>query len=331
MIKGFESLGGTVVFFGLVSIFIYCFLLRPLLAPPATRHQRQDGAGNRRQQAQQQQQQQRQGAVGGGAGQQQQQMGASTAMRAKHTRVPVHVTSASAKIAAPGGMNLLIDGLLAFRHSKAGSYEQSSELDGDRIADNKKDRARILARLLAADSEGIPSRSTTSNSGSATGASSSSSSSAAQPPGKGSTLVICVPETEVDCSKLRRVLYLLGTYYNLLVILAVDSANKESGDDGPAAIKKKQKELIDKLRGRVSAELPADVLPDHRIVVASTISGRVAFVRQLQRVELVVEFDPEVQSQLSRFGHRVVLYPSVGSVGDVSRSSSVSRLGGVLS
>jgi hypothetical protein len=57
-----------------------------------------------------------------------------------------------------------------------------------------------------------------------------------------------------------------------------------------------------------SLPVPADVLPSHRIVAASTVAGRVAFVRQVQRVGLVVDFDPAVHEQLSRFGHKVMVY-----------------------
>jgi hypothetical protein len=50
------------------------------------------------------------------------------------------------------------------------------------------------------------------------------------------------------------------------------------------------------------------VLPSHRILLASTIAGRVAFVLQLHRVEWVLDFDALVEAQLTRFGYRVFLY-----------------------
>ena len=124
-------------------------------------------------------------------------------------------------------------------------------------------------------------------------------SSLVSPPAKGTTIVIAIPSNDAECPKLRRVLYLLGTYYNLLLILAVDESFSE----------KDRMDKIKALRGDdPSTRLSADVLPDHRIVVASTVAGRVAFARQLQRIELVMDFDPEVTNNLSRFGHRVVVY-----------------------
>jgi hypothetical protein len=59
------------------------------------------------------------------------------------------------------------------------------------------------------------------------------------------------------------------------------------------------------------------VLPKHRILLAQTVTGRVALVRQLSRVELVVDWDKEVSSQLERFGYKVALVPQgLGSVLD---------------
>jgi len=58
--------------------------------------------------------------------------------------------------------------------------------------------------------------------------------------------------------------------------------------------------------------LPPSVLPSHRIVAARTVAGRVAFCRQLHtRMEWMIDFDPAVQADLSRFGHKVsIVIPS---------------------
>jgi hypothetical protein len=95
------------------------------------------------------------------------------------------------------------------------------------------------------------------------------------------------------------------------VIIAVDAKTTE----------KDQVRLIAQLRGSGDG-LTAEVLPDHRIIFASTVAGRVAFVRQMQRIELVLDFDPEVKTLLSRFGHKVVVYGQ-----NVGWSASGSRLG----
>jgi len=71
-----------------------------------------------------------------------------------------------------------------------------------------------------------------------------------------------------------------------------------------------------RLRG-TGDDLPQEVLPDHRIVQSRSAKGRVAFVRQLARVEFVLDFDPVVQSELGRFGFVVIMYNR-----QVSRPSS---------
>lgn len=103
---------------------------------------------------------------------------------------------------------------------------------------------------------------------------------------------------------------------------------QDSGDDtATAAVAAAASSLTRRIEGSVAATtttsssaaaaaktafaslpVPADVLPSHRIVAASTVAGRVAFVRQVQRVGLVVDFDPAVHEQLSRFGHKVMVY-----------------------
>ena len=196
------------------------------------------------------------------------------------TRVPCHVADQSKKIAADGGSNLLSDGLVAFRHSKASLYEQEAQ-DKNQLIVNRKDRAKILSRLIE---DGTIS----------------------SPPAKGSTLVVSIPASQVNCKKLRRVLFLFGTYYNLLVILSVPSSSVD------------RIKLIEQLRGSDEDCIPSQVLPDHRIILASTAAGRITLVRQIQKVELVLDFELEVQTQLSRFGHQVIAYGSSSPSGRLS-------------
>jgi hypothetical protein len=275
-----SSLFVTVVAVGVISAVLYLFWLRPLLPGAAVRTQRNatNTAGAARTSA------------GHAVSNDNDSSAVSSKPKEKCTRTPPHVAPSSAELAVNGGSNILIDGLLAFRHGRAALWEK--QLGADEQALNRKDRARILSRLLED-----------------TDVSHTATSSA--PPAKGSTIVVSIPALEVGCSKLRRVLYLLATYYNLLVILAV-----------PSALEKEERvKIITKLRGgneddndndnsddRALNMLAVDVLPDHRIIISTTCAGRVAFVRQVSRIELVLDFDPEVKNVLARFGHRVIAY-----------------------
>jgi hypothetical protein len=295
-----SSLFITVVVVGLVSAALYLLWLRPLLPGTAGRAQRVAPAGTA-------------GAARASAAQaaatannNNNNTNAPSKPKEKCTRTPLHVAPGSAELAVNGGSNILIDGLLAFRHSRAAFWEK--QLDAAEQNLNRKDRARILSRLLEEESP---------------------TSSSSTPPAKGSTIVVSIPVEDIGCSKLRRILFLLATYYNLLVILAVPSAPS----------KEERTKLIAKLRGldddddkkkKSSAAstqlLPVDALPDHRIIVSSTSAGRVAFVRQVSRIELVLDFDPEVKSILGRFGHRVIAYGE--NMEDEARDTAdTSRLG----
>jgi hypothetical protein len=75
-------------------------------------------------------------------------------------------------------------------------------------------------------------------------------------------------------------------------------------------------ELVTTLRGSDPTALPCEVLPRHRIVGAQTIAGRIAFVRQLGRVEFVLDRDEDMRTQLGRFGFRVLVYGDDGHVGN---------------
>lgn len=139
----------------------------------------------------------------------------------------------------------------------------------------RKERARLLSRLLDSGS----------------------------PPIKGSTVVLGVPSQDIECPLSRRAIYLLATYYNLVVLVATESESRTT--------------VLLRLRG--DSPLTADTLPDHRVVRTGSASGRVAFCRQLQRADWVLDFDTEVQDQLGRFGYRVVLYGTDAAMEGVSR------------
>ena len=264
------------------------------------------------------------------------------------TRTPSHLSTASAQIAHSGGANVLVDGLVAFRYTKAAVSPSSSSnaanastpssssetpaatqepQSHDWTAVNRKERARVLSRLLMdqpllqPDSVPIP------------------------PPNKGGNVVASIPMEDVGCPKLTHVLYLLATYYNLMVVVAVEASSSYSATQrsqlieklraapiGDAAAKQESSSSSSSQPPKEERRLTADILPNHRILTASTIAGRVALTRQLQRVELVLEYDPQVLQNLARFGHRVISYTttSPNQDGKEQQQPRVSMLGQTL-
>jgi len=259
--------------FGVISIIVYFALLRTTREAAAPRASDRAAVA-----AQQEHQQARQGKL-------------NATPKVLCSRIPPHLSESTAKITQTGGMNVLADGMVAFRHSKAANYESS--LSPEIKMKNRKERAKVLSNLLAESNGALSS-----------------------PPAKGGSVVLAVPVDEIECEKLRRTVYLLATYYSLLLIVTVDSSFQ------PKDVKK----LIQRLRGLEADAnyLAPEVLPDHRVTASCSVTGRVAFVRQLQRIELVLDFDAEVKDSLSRFGHRVILY---GSSYEPGVSESRSRLG----
>ena len=246
----FQAILQTAVLFGIVSIFVFWALLR------STRpgHRAPAAAANRP------------GPTS---------RPADSVQKSVCTRVPPHFSEAGSggKKAQAGGANVVLDGMLAFRYTKATVYEAS--LSDEEQTKNRKDRVRVLSNLLM-------------------------DSAVSNPPVRGGSVVLAVPVQDVACPKLRRVVFLLASYYNLLLVVNVEAETKP--DD--------LKYLRHRLRGAPEDAnyLAPDVLPDHRILAAATATGRVALVRQLQRIDLVLDFESEVKDSLSRFGHRVILY-----------------------
>ena len=224
----------------------------------------------------------------------------------------------------------LLQGIVPFRSTYASGYEtrlqqqqqqqqQSSMNDNtttkenDIIVTNRKERARIFARMFSPTLTKQQKAATT------------------KPPNRGANIVITIHHTDVHCNKLHKVLYLLGTYYNLFLLIDGSEyveLNKINNDE------KVLREYIDRLRfellnngnddGRSSSsssttegggeeeeyKLNEQIIPKHRIIFTSTSKGRVAFVRQLHGTELVVDYDKgNVTKELERFGFRVLVYP----------------------
>ena len=270
----------TLVAFGVISILVCVFVLKPLFSSGQRegREGRAPQVGGAtltrddRAQQQQQQQQQQQANQANHANQ-----GSEPSTWPSSTRKPPHATKTDA---------LLADGMVSFRHSTAANYETtlSSTSNTDTVAANRKERAKILLRILTLDA-------------------------GSSPPPRGVTVVVSIPAEDVDCDKLRRILYLLATYFNLVVVLSVnDEATEEQIN-----------RLVTTLRGEDPTAMPEAVLPSHRIVAAQSRTGRIALVRQLGRVEFVLDHEQEMKDELDRFGFKVLVYGGESSQDGTSR------------
>jgi hypothetical protein len=211
---------------------------------------------------------------------------------------PKHV-AASNTIVGLGGSNVILSdsGLVAFSYTEAASVVSSTEV----AATLRQERAKILSRLCQKGGN-------------------------TPPPGKGSTLVVSISQADImaksssssssSLASKAKILYDLATFYNLVVILAVDDPSSEKQPGAKTDAGTLKNELVEQLRrsstssDRMSLLLSESVLPSHRILLASTVTGRVALVRQLAKVAMVVDWDPEVESQLTRFGYKVALVPN---------------------
>jgi len=323
-----ESLLGTAILLGIVTILIYFVVLRPIFNPKNENNGAAAGAQQQRQQlggaarnatdaqmAAARAAAQRPAARGrnGGAGAAR-AAGADSASSslpsivAGGNRKPSHL--ADGCTGGPSASRYLVEGLISFRRSKAGAYETGMQKaasceseQGQSVVDaNRRSRARLFAKLLNSAVTG--SRTST-------------------PPPRGSNVIVCIPSTDVSCTKLHRALWLLGTYYNLFLVLCLPQIPKDEG--GNVDESEKERDLMASLRKelrqsglRDDVGVPTDVLPDHRIVAVRSIEGRVAFVRQMHRPEFVLDFDAEMKTQLERFGFTVLLY---GQKDEQKRSS----------
>jgi len=249
----------------------------------------------------------------------------------KNRRLPPHqsCSSESAK-----NNIVLHDGILPFRFTCACNFETAGAFsnggDTGKITDEnscRKDRARIFTKLFS------PIR--TKESG------------ILKPPSRGSNVVVSVPEKDVACRKLRHGLFLLGTYYNLFVLLCLDD-DEEKGidrkiDASDSDVYKKERArvalLVSKIRGdsdkvennfRYASSVPKEVLPSHRIVATNTSAGRVAFVRQFPKSpEFLLDFEEEVHKELTRFGFKVLLYSKSQQASTKQHSVSNNMISGI--
>lgn len=188
----------------------------------------------------------------------------------------------------------LSSGIVPFRSTHAAGYEtnlQKESPDDEVVSKNRKERARIFAKLfsLAAPEDGKKK----------------------PPPNRGANIVVTVYPMDAGCKKLQKALMLLGTYYNLFILVdGVALGGKQKEQRGFVA-KFREEMLNTNKEGSESMHLNSLILPPHRIILLSTTAGRVAFVRQLSGVELIVDGDEKVTTELERFGHRALVYPKV--------------------
>ena len=246
----------TLACFGVVSILLYLFVLKPLTLS-GQRDARPSPNAN---------------GTGSTAGAQGANRRTDPAAWPYATRKPPHAIKTDA---------VLIDGMVAFRSSTAATFETSN---ADSVAANRKDRAKILSRILTSDSTTAP-------------------------PPRGGSILISIPAEDLDCAKLRRVLFLLATYFCLVVVISV---HDDTTDEDV-------KKLVKKLRGPDSTAIPDAVLPSHRIVAAQSRTGRIALVRQLGRLEFILDHDDEMKTELDRFGFKVIVYGGGSSQAGTSR------------
>jgi hypothetical protein len=180
-------------------------------------------------------------------------------MMASSTRRPPHMKDHLRS-------SCLLDGLVPFGATCACEYNFTGEEDKDQL---RRDRAFVWARIKTLAR--IQTLSTFAP--------------FVSPTCRGNTIIVCIPEADVHCPKLARVLVLLGIWYNLFVVV------------GEATSQTYEMEHV-----------PSQILPRHRIMAAKSVMGRIAVVRQLQRVEFVLDYNVTVQEELGRFGFRVILY-----------------------
>lgn len=306
-VQDLQSLLITIFIFAAITAVVYNWLVSPILSlgdapPPADRHvpaaARNRGAPAPHQHRSPQIRRRSAPDVA--------QDSEMLSLLTENTRCPPHIAPSSAGMSGTDGTSLLIDGMLPFRHGRASSHEQGT-YDTGTVTQNRRERARLLAKVLALNN--------TSN-GLLTIPSSS-------PPSRGSTLVVSICEEDVACPKSRRIIFLFATYYNLLVI--VHYPPPSVGEDETCS--KRLAEVVAKLHGGSGDEqsynfiLTPAILPEHRILASQSTTGRVAVVRQLTRVEFVLDFDLDVQTQLNRFGYRVFVYGKEIQLGDEKKTS----------
>eukprot|EP00553_Chaetoceros_curvisetus_P005888 CAMPEP_0204616096 /NCGR_PEP_ID=MMETSP0717-20131115/3419_1 /ASSEMBLY_ACC=CAM_ASM_000666 /TAXON_ID=230516 /ORGANISM="Chaetoceros curvisetus" /LENGTH=343 /DNA_ID=CAMNT_0051629215 /DNA_START=137 /DNA_END=1168 /DNA_ORIENTATION=+ len=237
----------------------------------------------------------------------------------QYTRRPPHHVDSDVTSSSSAHRN---DGILPFRLTRASIHESkeapssSTAAEGtegnnngngnDKALENRKARARVFAKLFTSKTN-------------------------IAPPSRGGTMVISIPVSVVMEStkgtkhaKLTQVLFSLGTYYNLFVMVAVDNDEKVGSGVGVGSSssasdyiedKKRSDDIVHSLFSNSGdgESLPKDVLPSHRIVITQSVPSRIAFVRSFPKnPDVVIGFDDDedLMTQLTKFGYNVMLHKS---------------------
>jgi len=208
--------------------------------------------------------------------------------------------------------NCLLKGVVPFRSTPASTYEGKLKSNYDGVATednivvtNRKERARIFARMFSAKGN---------------------SSTASRPPNKGANIVVTIHHSDVQCPNLQKALYLLGSYYNLFVLVDASSTIVKGEKEMCDFIKKSRALLLNEdsdisQHQQNTYKLDKRILPPHRVTLTSTVTGRIAFVRQLAGTQLVLDNDENVTNELTRFGFRTLTYPRIEADGQQHNSA----------
>eukprot|EP00986_Skeletonema_menzelii_P001567 scaffold409_cov143-Skeletonema_menzelii.AAC.16 len=276
-------------------------------------------------------------------------------------RHPPHLYNPTSKQLNPSTVET--GGIIPFKLTFANGYEtrlanqqqqQQQESDNNNnnsgeenlIITNRKQRARLFAKLFT-----IVDR----------------------PPNRGSNVVVIISYTGggggggggvsvAKCDKLQKSLMLLGTYYNLFLLVDYNPLQQQQQQQQQQQEEELDRDVVKQFRNdllNVATTKPDDndlssnnngsninnndkdkltpqILPPHRIIFTSTPEGKIAFVRQLHETKLVLMGSSsknnsegntmKVKVELERFGFRVVSYPDCHTGGD----EGVSALGQFL-
>ena len=244
-------------------------------------------------------------------------------------------------------------GIIPFKLTFASGYETRlsnntnnkgvvEEHNENLIITNRKQRARLFAKLFTISD---------------------------RPPNRGSNVVVIISygsagnDVVAKCDKLQKSLMLLGTYYNLFLLVDYSQHQQKKEELDRNVVKQFRNDLLNvtkeddggessslSLPTTTTATATADklnpqILPPHRIIFTTTPEGKIAFVRQLHEVKLVLlgsssnnkeEEEEEdnnnnkVKVELERFGFRVVSYPENNNWDGGDGGEGVSALGQFL-
>lgn len=187
----------------------------------------------------------------------------------------------------------LVDGILPFRFTSNSGLSRYNNTTTSSTSDNSKNRDDEVLTMLASiflhkqnDSSIIPSR--------------------------GSNIVLSLDASSLPLhnEKLTKMLTILGTTYNLFIIISLSSIAITPTITNNNNVKNTEEKVSyyrEKLYQMMGSTCASNtiILP-HRIIASTSLTGRVAFVRQL-KPDIVIDFDSDMSEQLSRFGFRVVV------------------------